>query len=510
MADCQSWGLHQSHLMTEGEIMNVCIVGTGYVGLSTGVCLAYLGHQVNCLDVDEQKIAGLNNGTLPIYEPGLKELFDSSRHNLTFTSDPAEAMHDAKIVFITVGTPSLEDGRANLQYVEAAAKMAGQHLNRHFTVVVVKSTVPIGTNGKVARIVRSAFCQSHPGHLEPEFAMASNPEFLRQGSAIHDSLYPDRIVIGSNSTKANEKLKLLYRHLVDQTFEAPEFLPRPEGFPTVLMIATDLASAEMIKYAANAFLGVKISFANELAELSEHVRADISQVIQGVGSDRRIGSLFLQAGLGWGGSCFGKDTAALLNTGLEYGLNMRIVRAARDVNYSQPERVIAKLRRELGTLEGKVVGLLGLAFKPHTDDLRDAPALEIGRQLLQCGAEVRGHDPVARPGERGSGIQLCATVSELTEGAHALILATEWPQYQSLPWKTIASAMSDPLLLDGRNALSRQQMEWAGFRYFGIGRAYQPSDLRQVSPVSAVMRNPIPQQRQVGLVPRFAFDESVT
>ncbi len=488
--------------------MNVCIVGTGYVGLSTGVCLAYLGHQVKCLDVDERKIAGLQNGILPIYEPGLKELFDSSRNNLNFTSDPALAMWDAEVIFVTVGTPSLDDGRANLQYVEAATKMAGQHLSRNFTVVVVKSTVPIGTNGKVERIVREAFYRTHPGHAEPEFAMASNPEFLRQGSAIHDSLYPDRIVIGSNSTKANEKLKWLYSSLIDQTFKAPEFLPRPEGFPTVPVIVTDLASAEMIKYAANAFLAVKISFANELAELSEHVRADIAQVIQGVGSDRRIGPRFLQAGLGWGGSCFGKDTAALLNTGLEHGLNMRIVRAAREVNYSQPERVIAKLRRELGALEGKVVGLLGLAFKPHTDDVRDAPALEIGRRFFQCGAEVRGHDPVARPGVRGSNIQLCETVAELADGAHALILATEWPQYQELDWKTIASAMSNPLLLDGRNVLNRQELELAGFRYLGMGRADQASAHREILPVPAAVQNQIP-QRQMEFVPQFAFDESV-
>ena len=451
------------------------------MGLSTGVCLAYLGHQVQCLDVDKRKIAGLRKGTLPIYEPGLEELFESARINLNFTSEPALAMHDAEVIFITVGTPSLEDGRANLEYVHAAAEMAGKHLCGNFTVVVIKSTVPIGTNRKVEKIVRDAFYRNHPGTLEPRLAMASNPEFLRQGSAIHDSLYPDRIVVGSNSAPAIEKLRVLYSSLIDQTFKAPGFLPRPDGFRSVPVITTDLASAEMIKYAANAFLAVKISFANELAELSERVDADISQVIRGVGADRRIGHRFLQAGLGWGGSCFGKDTAALLNTGLELGVNMRIVRAARDVNYSQSERVIGKLRRELGSLEGKVVGLLGLAFKPHTDDVRDAPALEIGRRLLQCGAEVRAHDPVARPGNRGSGIQFCESVETLVEGAHALILATEWPQYQALPWKTMASAMSDPLLLDGRNALDRQALELAGFRYFGMGRADLPSKMTMLS-----------------------------
>jgi len=282
--------------------MNICIVGTGYVGLSTGTCLAYLGHQVRGFDVDKQRTALLRKGVLPIYEPGLQELFGLARKNLAFASDPAVAMRDADVIFITVGTPSLPDGRPDLQYIDSAAEVVGKHLTQSCALIVNKSTIPIGTNRRVEEIVCRAYWKSKPGAKE-RFAVAYNPEFLRQGSAIQDTLYPDRIVLGSDSAQALETLKVLYGSIIDQTFEAPEFLPRTRGLHRIPVVTTDLASAETIKYKANAFLALKISFANELAQLTERVNADISHVIHGMGSDRRIGHQFLQAGLGWGGSC---------------------------------------------------------------------------------------------------------------------------------------------------------------------------------------------------------------
>jgi UDPglucose 6-dehydrogenase len=331
--------------------------------------------------------------------------------------------------------------------------------------------------------------------------IAYNPEFLRQGSAIHDTLYPDRIVLGSDSAEALGILQALYRSIVDQTFEAPEFLPRAKGLHGVPLVTTDLASAEIIKYAANAFLALKISFANELAQLTERVNADISQVIQGVGMDKRIGHQFLQAGLGWGGSCFGKDTSALVAIGQQHGVQMQIVCAAREVNYAQRQRVVAKLRRELGTLEGKVVGLLGLAFKPHTDDLRDSPALDIARQLVAHGAVVRAHDPEAFERARQQlpnlGVELCQSVDLLAEDADALILATEWPQYQALEWEALASVMHNPLMLDGRNALDRKALEAAGFQYVGMGQPDRPFGRPQVTSVQPARGNLLAAGRRV-------------
>ncbi len=474
--------------------MKVCIIGTGYVGLSTGVCLAFLGHQVHCLDVNEQKIAGLRKGVLPIYEPGLAELFECSTKNLTFTTDAASAIHDAEVVFITVGTPSLPDGHADLQYIQAAAEMTGLHLGRQFAVVVNKSTVPVGTNRTVEGWVSEAFEKSHTSNVRKNFAVASNPEFLRQGSAIHDSLYADRIVIGSDNPAALQKLQDLYAPLIQQSFQSPEFLPRPAGCKSVPVVATDLTSAEIIKYAANAFLALKISFANEMAELAEVVNADITHVIQGMGMDRRIGSQFLQAGLGWGGSCFGKDTAALVSTAQDNGVEMKIVSAARHVNYSQRERLVARLVGELGSLRGKTIGLLGLAFKPNTDDLRDAPALDIARRLVNRGAIVRAHDPIAMDRARreaaGLGIQFCESVEEMADSADALLLVTEWPEYRNLAWENLLNRMSTPLVLDGRNFLNGKMLQSLGFQYCGIGKgqiADKRPDMARISAEEAIL-----------------------
>ena len=452
--------------------MHVSIIGTGYVGLTTGVCLGFLGHKVICLDTDSAKIDTLSSGRSPIYEPGLEDLLALARPNLSFSTNYQEAIPSADVVFIAVGTPPLPNGNPDLSYLRSAAQGIAQQLNGAFTVVVNKSTVPIGSGNWVDSLIRESYAQHHGKQANGHFAVASNPEFLREGTALHDSLYPDRVVIGADDARAVDVLNKLYRPLLDQTFPSPTFLPRPEGCGAVPLISTDLASAELIKYAANAFLALKVSYINEVGRLAEKVGADIAQIAKGIGLDARIGTRFLQAGLGWGGSCFGKDTAALVSTAAEYSLDMPIVRAAREVNYSQRVRIIEKLLAELKILKGRTIGLLGLAFKPHTDDLREAPAVDIARQLISRGATVRAHDPVALSRARrecaDSGIVFCDEAEQLAEGADALILVTEWPQYRELAWENITARMRNPLVLDGRHCLDRQRLTRAGLHYVGI------------------------------------------
>lgn len=454
--------------------MKIAIVGTGYVGITTGVTLAYLGHQVTCLDCDERKIDLLRRGVFPIYEPHLEALGSLVDGRLNFTCHPEEAEPDAEAIFIAVGTPPQPDGNPDLSSLRAAAIAIGENLGEAFTVVVNKSTVPIGSGNWVESLVREGFEARHGTRPEGRFSIGSNPEFLREGSALHDSLYPDRVVIGSDDARALETLYALYKSVLEQTFPAPVFLPRPEALSAVPLITTNLASAELTKYAANAFLSLKISFINEIAQLAEKVGADIAQIAKAIGMDARIGTRFLQAGIGWGGSCFGKDTSALIATGREYSLTMPIVAAAREVNYRQRERVIEKLLAELKILKGRTVGLLGLAFKPQTDDLRDAPAMDIARRLIERGAKVRAHDPVAMEGARrefaGLPIGYCDSPEALAVEADALVLVTEWPQYRELAWRALAQSMRIPLLLDGRNFLEREVLEGAGFRYFAVGR----------------------------------------
>lgn len=450
--------------------MNVSILGTGYVGLTTGACLAFLGHDVTCVDPDERKIAALERGEVPFYEPYLKELIDEARRNLSFTTNYDEAIPESQVVFIAVGTPPGKNGAPDLQYLQAAAQGVGQRLGPHFTVVVNKSTVPIGSGNWVGALVRDA--AESRGRGKDCFAVASNPEFLREGSALRDSLYPDRVVVGADDAQTAQVLYTLYRPILDQTFQAPSFLARPERVGAVPLISTDLASAELIKYAANAFLALKISYINEIGQLAEKVGADIAQVARGIGLDARIGNRFLQAGIGWGGSCFGKDTAALVSTASEYALDMAIVKAARDVNRRQRERVVEKLLAELKILKGRTVGLLGLAFKPQTDDLREAPALDVARQLIERGARVKAHDPVAmeRFKKEHPDLEsiLCGTPAEVAREADALVLVTEWPQYLDLDWEALAASMRTPILLDGRHALDRARVTRAGFRYLGL------------------------------------------
>jgi UDPglucose 6-dehydrogenase len=454
--------------------MNVTIIGTGYVGLTTGVALAYLGNRVTCLDVDEAKIRALERGKTPIYEPFLEELMALSRQNLVCTCSYEQAMPAADIVFIAVGTPSGSGGSPDLGYVQAAAEAVGRHLGDGFTVVINKSTVPIGSGNWVETLVADAFTAAHGGKPDGRFAVASNPEFLREGSGLHDTLYPDRIVVGSDNPRAMQALHQLYKPIIEQTFAAPRFLPRPEGLAAVPLLTADLASAELIKYAANAFLSLKISYINEIAQLAEKVGADIMQVAKGIGLDSRIGARFLQAGIGWGGSCFGKDTAALLATADEYGLSMPIVKAARDMNFMQRGRVLDKLLAELKILKGRTIALLGLAFKAHTDDLRDAPALDIAQRLLERGAKVKAHDPIAmalaQRQQPGLGLVYCDSVAEAMAESDAVVLATEWPEYRELPWEELRSSMRHAFVLDGRNFLDRERLLRAGYQYTGFGR----------------------------------------
>jgi UDPglucose 6-dehydrogenase len=452
--------------------MKVAIIGTGYVGLTTGVCLGFLGHKVTCLDSDQTKIDTLRSGRAPIYEPGLEELLALAAPNMTFSTSYEEAIPGAEVVFIAVGTPPLPTGGPDLSYLRSASQSVAKYLEGPFTVVVNKSTVPIGSGNWVESLIREEYTQQHGAAATGSFAVASNPEFLREGSALHDSLYPDRVVIGADEPRALEILFTLYRPVLDQAFASPTFLPRPEDLGAVPVISTDLASAELIKYAANAFLATKISYINEIGRLAERVGADITQVAKGIGLDARIGTRFLQPGIGWGGSCFAKDTAALISTASEYGLNMPIVNAAREINRYQRSRVIEKLLTELKILKGNTIAMMGLAFKPHTDDLRDAPSVEIARQLTERGARVRAHDPVALPRAcqelANSGIAFCDDPQQIVKGADAVILVTEWPQYRDLPWEMLASSMRNPLVLDGRHFLDRSRLTRAGFRYIGL------------------------------------------
>ena len=451
--------------------MKVLIIGTGYVGLNTGAVLAYLGHDVTCLDVNEEKIALLKEGKSPIWEPHLDDVLAQARQNLTFTTSYKEAnIPSTDVIFITVGTPSLPDGNADLRYVRQAAESIAENLDENFTVIVNKSTVPIGSGNWVEAIMHEHFENTHTNGSRVDFNVVSSPEFLAQGSAMHDSFYPNRIVVGSQDERSIERLKELFRPLLQQDFTAPEGLPRPEGLNEVPLVVCDLTSAEMIKYAANAFLALKISYINEIGRLAEKLGADIDAVAKGIGLDQRIGKRFLNAGLGWGGSCFGKDTAALVATARDYKLDMPIIESARQVNYSQRTLIVDRLQEKLKILKGKHVTLLGFSFKPNTDDLRDAPSIDISKVLIQRGALVRAHDPVALENARRQykdlGVVFCDTVAEALKGAEAIILVTEWPQYRDLDWSAVPAVP----IVDGRNFLDREALEQLGFNVIGIGR----------------------------------------
>ena len=453
--------------------MKVAIIGTGYVGLTTAVMLATLNHDVVAVDKDEGKLSFLHAGKTPIHEPGLQNLLDKVRHTICFTPDVAEAAPESEVILITVGTP-LKNGEADTQYVKQAAIEVAQvcHPDRHYTLVI-KSTVPIGTNRRVAKIVEKVF--SARG-IRGNVSVASNPEFLQEGLALRGAFYPDRIVVGADCEEAVDTLCRLYQPILEQTFDPPRSLPRPVGYHLPPMVTTDPNSAEMVKYAANTFLALKISFINEIAGLCEKVGADVTEVAQGIGLDSRIGSRFLNAGIGWGGSCYPKDTAALLNIAAQSGYTMPITEAARAVNSRQREQIVQKLQDALKTLRGKTIGILGLAFKPNTDDIREAPALDIIRQLIKEGANVRAHDPVAIQNTKHAlnefSVVFTSNVYELAHNADALVLITDWDEYQNIDLKELAKQMNIPLLIDGRNVYTLQEAQAAGFHYIGIGKRF--------------------------------------
>ncbi len=458
------------------ETFNVGIVGTGYVGLVTGACLAHVGHRVTCVDSDEGRVSQLAAGCVPIYEPGLEDLVARGvgRDRLSFVGSAglAEVVRSADVIFVAVNTPQGEDGSADLSNVAAVSRSIGKMLSEvrreRPLVVVNKSTVPTGSGDYVSMLVREGADESSGNPVE--FRVVSNPEFLREGSAVYDSLFPDRIVIGGGEREALDMMRALYEPVIEQSFPT-EMDPRPKV--TVPFVTTDLASAEMIKYAANAFLATKISFINEISTICELVGADVSNVAAGIGLDERIGSRFLNAGIGWGGSCFPKDVAALRSIAREYDYEPVLLDATVAVNERQRRRVISKLQHDLHTLKGKRIALLGLAFKPNTDDLRAAPSLEIARALDARGARAIGYDPVAgkAAAKLESSLKVVSDPYEALTGAHAAVVVTEWEEVRSLDLKRVASLMeTPPLLIDGRNVFDPQDVRSAGIRYRSFGR----------------------------------------
>ncbi|HKH75585.1 MAG TPA: UDP-glucose/GDP-mannose dehydrogenase family protein [Rubrobacteraceae bacterium] len=455
------------------EEFKVGVIGAGYVGLVTGACLAHVGHQVTCVDKDEGRVAELNEGRVPIYEPGLEEMISRARKRLSFTTGLPEVVREADVVFVAVNTPPGEDGSADLSSVGTVARAVGRALaeapGREKPLVIVnKSTVPAGSGDYVSMLVREGAEEVGNGHVE--YLVVSNPEFLREGSAVYDSLFPDRIVLGADGRDALDTMRALYEPIIEQTFPT-QLDPRPRD--AVPFVTTDLTSAEMIKYAANAFLATKISFINEISGICELVGADVTSVATGIGLDGRIGSRFLSAGIGWGGSCFPKDVAALRAIAREYGHEPVMLDATVTVNARQRRQVIAKLQRDLRTLKGKRVALLGLAFKPNTDDLREAPSLEIARMLHSLGSRVVGYDPVAGKAAIGLSPELKVVFDpyEALSGAHAAVIVTEWEEIRALDLEEAASVMEAPkLLVDGRNVVDPEAAGAAGLLYRGFGR----------------------------------------
>lgn len=445
--------------------MQVCVIGTGYVGLVTGACLAHIGHDVICIDNDETKVSMMQSGKSPIYEPGLTEMMQSSMaaSRLKFSTDLAEGVAHGEVLFIAVGTPPLPDGKSDTQYVEAVAREIGASFKSGYKVVVNKSTVPIGSAGWVKMLIE----QSVVAKAKVEFDVVSNPEFLREGSAIYDTFNPDRIVLGSDSSRALGLMQELYQPIVERKFA------KDVSLEPVPVLVTDVTSGEMIKYAANSFLVMKVSFINEIANICELVGADVNQVAHGIGLDSRIGNKFLKAGIGWGGSCFPKDMSALIYAASEYKYEAHLLKAAIKVNEYQRLKIIAKLQQELKILKGKTIGLLGLTFKPNTDDLRDAPSLDIIAALLCLGAQIKGYDPMydlINKDSRLSEIHVVKSVEELAIGCHALVLVTDWNEFLEVDYLAISKLVVNPLFIDGRNFLHREKILELGFNYIGIGR----------------------------------------
>jgi UDPglucose 6-dehydrogenase len=434
--------------------MRVAMIGSGYVGLVSGACFADFGHQVTCVDKDSAKIEALERGQMPIYEPGLAELVATNTQagRLRFTTDLKPAVAEANAVFIAVGTPSRRgDGHADLSFVHEAAREIAQALEG-FTLVITKSTVPVGTGDEVERII-------HETRPDCECAVVSNPEFLREGAAIQDFKHPDRIVVGTNHSLAREIMSEIYR---------PLYLNRSP------ILFTDRRTAELIKYAANAFLATKITFINEIADLAEKVGADVQEIARGIGLDNRIGSKFLHAGPGYGGSCFPKDTLALLKTGQDHDAPLRIIESVVAVNDARKRAMARKVSTALnGDVRGKQIALLGLTFKPNTDDMRDAPSIPLITALQDMGAKVRAYDPQGMEQAKHfvSGVAFCKDAYDCAEGASALVIVTEWEQFRALDFDRLKKVMTKPVLVDLRNVYRPEQAARYGFSYEGIGRA---------------------------------------
>lgn len=437
--------------------MNIAIVGTGYVGLVSGTCFSEMGIDVTCVDIDEKKIQKLKEGIMPIYEPGLEDLVarNVKAGRLHFTTDLTSCLDDVEIVFSAVGTPPDEDGSADLRYVLEVARTVGRHINKH-VVLVTKSTVPVGTAKKVRAAVQEELDKRG---VNVEFDVASNPEFLKEGAAIKDFMAPDRVVVGVESERARKLMEKLYR---------PFTL---NGYPILIM---DVPSAEMTKYAANAMLATRISFMNDIANLCERVGANVDHVRKGMGTDSRIGSRFLYAGCGYGGSCFPKDVKALVHTGIENGYHMQVIEAVEAVNEKQKHIVFDKLNEAFnGNLKGKTIAIWGLAFKPETDDMREAPALVVIRQLLEAGAAVKVFDPIAMDECKrriGDVVTYCKDMYEAVIDADAVALLTEWKQFRIPSWAIIHRAMKNHVVVDGRNIYDGEELKEMGFTYSRIGQ----------------------------------------
>lgn len=437
--------------------MKIAIVGTGYVGLVSGTCFAEMGTEVYCVDVDAQKIANLNQGVLPIYEPGLEEMVQRNRKagRLHFLTDLAACLNKVEVVFSAVGTPPDEDGSADLKYVLEVAHTVGKYMEKYLTIVT-KSTVPVGTAHKVRLAIQEELDKRHSNLT---FDVASNPEFLKEGAAVKDFLSPNRIVVGVESTRAKDLMTRLYRPFLLNNFR---------------VIFMDVPSAEMTKYAANAMLATRISFMNDIANLCEIVGADVNMVRKGIGTDERIGHHFLYPGCGYGGSCFPKDVKALVKTASDHGYPMRILQAVEAVNESQKSILFRKLEHYFqGDLKGKRIAVWGLAFKPETDDMREAPSLVVIQKLIESGCQVTAYDPIAIPESRrriGDAVRYAKDIYDAVVDADALLLVTEWKEFRMPSWAAIKKLMANPLVVDGRNIYDPKEMEEYGFEYHCIGR----------------------------------------
>ncbi|WP_195436874.1 UDP-glucose dehydrogenase family protein [Parabacteroides goldsteinii] len=437
--------------------MKIAIVGTGYVGLVTGTCFAEMGTEVFCVDVNTEKIENLKKGIIPIYEPGLEDMVHRNQQagRLHFTTDLTECLDEVEVLFSAVGTPPDEDGSADLKYVLEVARTVGRNMKKHI-LVVTKSTVPVGTAKKVRQAIQEELDKRG---VEIEFDVASNPEFLKEGAAISDFMSPDRVVVGVESERAEELMTRLYRPFLLNNFR---------------VIFMDVPSAEMTKYAANAMLATRISFMNDIANLCEIIGADVNMVRKGIGSDNRIGNRFLYAGIGYGGSCFPKDVKALINTAKQNNYPMRILQAVEEVNDEQKSLLFHKLEKHFnGDLKGKRIAIWGLAFKPETDDMREAPSLVLIEKLLAAGCEVYAYDPVAVEESKrriGDAIHYAKDIYDAVVDADALMLVTEWKEFRMPSWSAIKKLMATPLVLDGRNIYDIKEMEENGFVYHCIGR----------------------------------------